>query len=526
MKTDSYPTILSEHLRSGATVAILAAMLLFWLVGPLAGAEPAQRPPNILWLIAENMGPDLACYGAKQVVTPNLDRLAAQGMRFARAFATSPVCSPSRSAFMTGMYGTAIGAHHHRSHRTPGVDDHFHLPAGVRPVTHWPIDAGYYTANITTMDGRPFGTGKTDLNFEVEGRSLPLGELPMPKGTQEWARQNFTNSARLFHAAAWGELKEHQPFFAQINFPNVERNAKGWVGQDQNPKHADPAQVVVPPYYPDTPLVRQDWAGYLDAVSGLDVQVGRVLNRLEEDGLAENTVVIFFSDNGRLEARGLDWCYDSGLHVPLIIRWPKDYPVPSEYRPATVNDRLVSLIDVTATTLAIAGVRKPEPMHGRIFLGPGAEPPRQYVFGARDRTDEAVQRIRTVRSAHYRYIRNFMPDKPFLASHLYKEATFPVYVALRQSQAEGTLTPAQATLVAPRLPDEEMYDTRNDPHEVRNLVGSTEPEHQRILKELRAELDRWIDATNDQGRFPEPPDVIEYWKADAHSRHRERLKQP
>jgi arylsulfatase A-like enzyme len=524
MTTDSHPTVLAERLQLGPVVAVLAAMLLFWFVGPLAGAEPARRSPNILWLVAENMGPDLGCYGAKQVVTPNLDRLAVQGMRYTRAFATAPVCSPSRSAFMTGLYQTAIGAHNHRSHRTPGVDDHFHLPAEVRPVTHWLIDAGYYTTNITTMDGRRIGTGKTDLNFEVEGKSLRPGAPSVPKGAAEWARQDYANSARLFHTTDWAGLKEHQPFFAQINLPNVERNAKGWVGQDQNPKYADPAQVALPPYYPDTPAVRQDWAGYLNAVSGLDVQVGRVLQRLEEDGLAESTVVIFFGDNGRLEARGLDWCYDSGLHVPLIIRWPKDYPVPSQYHSATVSDQLLSLIDVTATTLALAGLRKPEPMQGRVFLGPEAEPPRQYVFGARDRTDEAVQRIRTVRSARYRYIRNFMPDKPFLASHLYKEVTYPVYAALRQGQAGGTLTLAQATLVASRLPDEELYDMQNDPHEVRNLAASTDPEHQRILKELRVELDRWLAATDDQGRFPEPPEVVAYWKADAQGRHGKQLK--
>jgi len=275
---------------------------------------------------------------------------------------------------------------------------------------------------------------------------------------------------------------------------------------------------------PDTPAVRRDWAGYLDSVSGLDVQVGQVLERLEADGLADNTVVIFFGDNGRLEARGLDWCYDSGLHVPLIVRWPKDYPAPSQYHPATVSDQLLSLLDVTATTLAVAGIRKPDNRHGRIFLGPWAESPRPYVFGARDRTDDAVQRIRTVRSARYRYIRNFMPDKPFLASHRYKEANFPVYAALRQCQQEGTLTPVQATLTAPRLPDEELYDTWNDPYEVQNLAGSASPEHQRIRKELRAELDRWIAATNDQGRFPEPPEVIEYWRKDAQGRHGERLK--
>lgn len=308
-----------------------------------------------------------------------------------------------------------------------------------------------------------------------------------------------------------------------LNFASVERNAKGWVSQDQNPRHADPAQVELPPYYPVTPAVREDWAGYLDAVSGLDALVGRVLTRLAADGLEEDTVVIFFADNGRLEARGLDWCYDSGLHVPLIIRWPDKYPPPLAYHAGAVRDQLVSLIDVTATTLALAGLAKPAAMHGQVFLGPRAEAPRQFVFGARDRADEAVNRIRTVRSERHRYIRNFMPDKPFLAPHAYKEAAFPVYQVLRQFAASGKLTPAQATLTAPRLPDEELYDTQQDPHEINNLVASTEAEHRHVLNVLRKELDRWLEVTDDQGRFPEPAQVVAYWQADAQARHGKNL---
>jgi N-sulfoglucosamine sulfohydrolase len=526
--TESHHRVLAERCQRFPALAILAVTLAFWPFDAAGAAKPTTRPPNILWLIAENIGPDLGCCGGKQVLTPNLDRLAAEGMRYTRAFATAPICSNSRSAFMTGMYQTAIGAQNHRSHRTPGVDDHFHLPADVRPVTHWLTGAGYYTANVATMDGQRVGTGKTDLNFEVEGEMLREDEAIASARTQGLARQNLANSVRLFHATDWASLKEHQPFYAQVNFPNVERGVQSfggkWTNNDTNPKHADPATLDLPPYYPDTPVVREDWAGYLDSVSGLDVQVGHVLKRLEQDGLADNTVVVFFADNGRLEARGLDWCYDSGLHVPLIIRWPKNYPPPSQYQTATVSQQVLGLIDVTATTLAIAGIPKPEKMHGRVFLGPTAEPPQQYAFGARDRADNAVQRIRTVRTDRYRYIRNFMPEKPFLAPHTYKEAHFPVYGVLREFERAGKLTPAQATLTTPRLPDEELYDVESDPYEVSNLAGSTDPGHQRVLKELRAALTRWIDETNDQGRFPESPEVIDYWSRDANRTHGEYLK--
>ena len=180
--------VLATRCWGCAASVVLAIVILLWPICPAGAAEQPQQPPNVLWLIAENMGPDLGCYGVQEVVTPHLDRLAAQGMRYTRAFATAPVCSPSRSAFMTGMYQIAIGAHNHRSHRTPGADDHFRLPAGVRPITHRLMDAGYYTANVTTMDGRRIGTGKTDLNFEVEGQVLRPGDEAPAVKTQEWAR--------------------------------------------------------------------------------------------------------------------------------------------------------------------------------------------------------------------------------------------------------------------------------------------------------------------------------------------------
>jgi N-sulfoglucosamine sulfohydrolase len=180
------------------------------------------------------------------------------------------------------------------------------------------------------------------------------------------------------------------------------------------------------------------------SVSGLDTMVDRVLRRLETDGLADDTIVIFFGDNGRLEARGLDWCHDSGLQVPLIVRWPKNFPAPA-HRPGTTSDRLVTLIDVTATTLALAGVGKPGAMQGRVFLGPQAGPATPPAFAARDRTDNAVNRIRSVRTARHRYIRNFMPEKSFLARHTYKEVYFPGYRVLREWQREGRLSDAQAT---------------------------------------------------------------------------------
>ena len=267
-------------------------------------------------------------------------------------------------------------------------------------------------------------------------------------------------------------------------------------------------------------MTRKNWAGYLDSVCGTDTRAGEILARLEADGLADNTVVIFFADNGRLEHRGLGWCYDSGDRVPLIVRWPKNFPAPPQYKAGMVNRQLISLLDLTATTLAIAGVPKPAGMQSEIFLGAQADPPRRFAFSARDLHDEAVQHIRSVRTERYRYIRNFMPERPFMAMHRYKEASFPVVPLLRQLHGEGKLNAVQSVLMAPRLPDEELYDIANDPFEIHNLAASTDAERQRVRGELRAALDHWINETNDQGRIPEPPAVIEYWDKAMQERHR------
>ena len=482
-------------------------------------ATTKAKKPNILWIIAENIGPDLGCYGYPTVATPHLDRLAREGLRYRLACDTAPVCSASRSCFMTGMYQTTIGAHNHRSHRSPGLDDHFLLPANVRPLPHWLREAGYFTANITTLAGRPVGTGKTDLNFEVEGDVLRPGETLPTNAPVETVQHNFKNSVRLFQATEWTQLPRHQPFYAQVNLPTVERGGgSGWTGSRGNPWQGqshpattDPTAVILPPYYPDHPIVRQDWAGYIDAINGLDTRVGEILARLKADGLADDTVVFFFADNGRLEFRGLDWCYDSGDRVPLIVRWPKNFPAPPQYRANAVSEQLISLIDLTATTLAIGGVAKPPGMQSRVFLGAKGDPAREAVFSARDRTDEAVQRIRAMRGPRYRYIRNFMPDHPFMAPHRYKEASYPVVPLLRKLHAEGKLGGPPLALMVPRLPDEELYDTEADPSEIHNLATSSSSEHQRTLREMRATLENWIEETGDQGRNPESPAVRAHW---------------
>jgi len=456
----------------------------------------AAERPNILWLVGENIDLDLGCYGQKLVNTPHLDQLAAEGVRFTRVFATGPVCATSRTAFMTGMYQTTTDTHHMRSHR----DDAYRLPPGVRPMTHRLRDAGYFTANIKTIGERVVGTGKLDLNFVNEGP--------------------------IYESDDWAMLKSHQPFFAHINLPEVEYDIYDrrsgskprveWVGEREHPQIATPENVTPPPYYPDHPITRQEWARYLNSVSGMDRRVGWVLDQLRTEGLEEDTVVIFFADNGRLEARGIHWCYDSGLRVPLIIRWPKNYPPPPQFGAGKVNEQVISLLDLTATTLAVAGVPPPLGMQSRAFLGEQADPPRRYAFSARDRIDETVQRIRSVRDERYRYIRNFMPEQPFMALNRYKEKCFLVLPLMRELSAQGKLTGPPLALMAPRLADEELYDTQADPHEIRNLARSEDPEHREALVRLRAALDVWMTETGDLGHRPEPPEIVAPFAKEMH----------
>jgi len=431
------------------------------------GKSLGKPRPNILWIIAEDLGPTgLSCYGSRAARTPNLDRLARQGVRYDRFYTTAPVCSPSRSAFMTGMYQTTIDAHHHRSHRkTPHK-----LPEGVRLLTHWLADVGYTCGNIVELPPHMGfrGTGKTD-----------------------W---NFTPEAQPFQFDRWSDLPKAQPFFAQINLWETHRDFVA-------PPVVRRSEVVLPPYYPEHPVVREDYAKYLDSAAELDRKVGLILAQLEADGLADTTIVFFMGDNGEAHIRGKQFCYEEGLRVPAILRWPSRFPPPKRYRTGLVDRRLLEAIDVAPTFLSVAGAPIPPKMQGRPFLGPLSGSPKRYVFGARDRCDETVMRLRTVRDSRYRYIRNFTPDRPFLSPNAYKAAQYPLWTLLPKLHAQGLLTPPQAALCAPRMPAEELYDLRTDPHEIRNLAD--DPAHAAKLRELRDVLDRWIIETDDKGRFPE-----------------------
>jgi arylsulfatase A-like enzyme len=406
---------------------------------------------NIVWLIAEDNGPQWGCYGYPLVRTPHVDRLAAQGELFRNAFTTAPVCSPSRSAWNTGMYQTAIGAHHHRSHR----DDGYRLPEGVKLVSERLREQGYFTANVLAPAPGVRGTGKTDFNFQAD---------------------------RPFDGKHWNERQPGQPFFAQVNFQATHKGPSFPEARRQE-ELIDLAKVELPPYWPDHPVVRDEFANYLDCVNLLDGKIGRVLETLDKDGLAENTVVFFFGDNGRCLIRGKQWLYDAGIHVPLIVRWP------SGVKPGTVRPDLVSAIDITATTLWLAGAPLPEKMHGRPLYGPQAKR-REAVFAARDRCDDTMDKIRCVRTARHKLIRNYMPERPYTQQNDYIERSYPTLGAMKELHAAGKLKGSELLFMADRKPSVELYDVGADPHEVRNLAAS--PAHQQELKKLNGMLDEWV----------------------------------
>lgn len=458
-----------------------------------------KNRPNILWLIGENLtSHDLACYGGSNVYTPRLDALASEGVRYTNVFATNPTCAPSRSAFFTGMYQTSTDMHPMRSHR----DDDFRLPEGVRAITHRLRDAGYYTANIKTAGGHSVGTGKLDLNFVNEGP--------------------------VYHEDShdWSMLKSRQPFFAVVNSEeneydiydrkSAEKERVEWVGEHEHVRHAKPESVSPPPYYPDHPVVREEWARYLNSVSGMDLRLGKVLDQLKADGLEKDTVILFFGDNGRLDPRGIHWCYDSGLRVPMILKWPEHFPAPPQVKAGIVDDRIISLLDITATTLAFAGIERPPLMQSRVFAGDRIDPERRYAFAARDRIDETEQRIRSVHDNRFHYIRTFSEGPTFASLNRYKEKCFLIYPVMRELFKEGKLTGAPLELMERRGPSEELYDTSADPHEINDLIASEDPEHREALHRLRAALETWIIETGDRGAFPEPRDVVAPFAKEMH----------
>lgn len=420
----------------------------FASAGEDSSAGNSQRP-NFLWITIEDWSADLSCYGTPGVHTPHVDRLASQGIRYERAFTTSPVCSTSRSAMMTGFHQNFINANQHRLLSEQKKD----LPHGVRPIPHLLADAGYYTAIMSW---------KTDVNF------IPF------------------NRDELFMGEDWSEREPGQPFFARITFGGTHRS---WKRDSQRP--IDPADVVLPPYYPDTPFVRRDWANGLEQMQLVDREVGALLKRLEDEGLADNTIVFFIGDHGRCHIRGKQFLYDGGIRIPMIMRWP------GKVKAGQVSESMVSSIDICATILEAAGVEPPVPLHGKSLFSDDVKN-RKYIYAARDKMDETHDSMRAIRSRDFKLIHNLMPERAYCQYNRYKEGAYPVLAEMNIMFMKGQLNPAQAAFFAPRKPVYELYDLRRDPHEINNLANDAN--YAQVKQELLSELNDWRkNVIHDQG---------------------------
>ena len=449
-------------------------------------AVAAESRPNILWFMVDDMSANFSCYGEKTISTPNVDRLAREGTLFKHAYTTAPVCSPCRSAFITGMYQTTIGAHHHRSGR--GTEK-IVLPAGVIPTPARFQQAGYYTA---------IGTGLPDADRRGKKAAKKKGD-DGSGGARGLGKTdyNFEWDEKIYDSNDWAGRKPGQPFFMQVQLGGGKLRG----GSDANAKAlqerartelgsaTDPEKVTLPPYYPRDPVLLRDWAAYLDAVRLTDQHVGKVLARLEQEGILDHTLVIFATDHGISHARGKQFLYDEGAHVPFVVRGPG---IPK----GKVRDDLIELIDLTPVSLAAAGIAIPQDMQAKNVFAQDYQP-RDYAFAARDRCDETVERIRSVRDGRFLYIRNFYPNRPHLQPNAYKDGK-SIVQTLRALHDAKKLDPLQEKLLfSPTRPTEELYEWTKDRYQVKNLAG--DPTHKATLEKLRARLDRWMAETKDKG---------------------------
>ena len=448
---------------------------------PTSPTPQVAPSPNIVWIIAEDLSPDLGCYGHPLVHTPHVDALAEKGVRFTRVFATAPVCAPSRTALATGRYQTSLDAHHMRY---PDSLKH-ELPADVIPLNELMRLQGYQTANLIDSPGK----GKTD-----------------------WS---FTSELAYYDVQHWDSLETTHPFFAVVNLRLTHRPF------ERDSLHPiDPGEVALPPYYPDDPIVREDWAQYLETVQVMDRQIGEVLTALNLRGFAENTLIFFFSDHGRPMTRAKNYHFDSGIHIPLLIYAPEDLEWSNYLPPGTLNEQLISSIDISATTLSIAGVDKPSWMQGQVFLGPQQEKERSFAFSASDRIGGTFFKTRAVRSKKFKYIRNFNRDFSVNSSATaYRKQMHPIYHVLSIYDELGRLSSAQKALVEP-MPEEWLFHVESDPYEVQNLA--TDSTYHELLQEMRTELSIWQKETDDLGMKEDDQALIQAFATYREQSHRNR----
>lgn len=446
--------------------AILRLTLAMVLAGPVGLAAPAAPArPNVLWITFEDASPTLGCYGDPYALTPNLDALAARGIRYTRAFAPTGVCATSRSSLITGMFASTIGTQHMRSVAT--------LPAFIRPLPAYLREAGYYCSNNV----------KTDYNFET------------PAGA--WDASS--------NAAHWRGRQPGQPFFAVFNSmitheSRIRADPKIVAQLTAGQRH-DPAAANLPPWLPDTPAVRREWARYHDLLTVFDTHdLPLILRQLEEDGLADDTIIFVFSDQGVGLPRAKTFLFEAGLQVPLLAYFPPRWRHLAPGAAGTASERMISLIDLAPTVLSLAGVKIPAQMQGRPFLGEQTAAPRTHIHGIKDRMGERIDLSRTVRDVRFKYQRNYLPYLPHYPWHDYMDR-METSKEFRRLAAAGQLSGGPDYFMAGHKDLEELYDLATDPHELKNLAQ--DPGHAADLRRLREEHFSWVRSTVDTGFIPE-----------------------
>lgn len=446
------------------------ALLVFLCSSALAQpTKNTQGLPNIIWITCEDINPFLGSYGDKFAITPYLDKLANEGVRFTQAYANAPVCSPARSALITGIYATSMGTQHLRSEVA--------VPKKVKALPDYLRSAGYYCTN----------NDKEDYNFTE---------------SSFWDESN--------KKAHWRNRPNNKPFFSVFNIGTTHQSQIFGSDEAFHEKYGhllaeqerhDPDGVTLPTYFADTPITRKMWARYYDLVTLMDKQVGEILQQLKEDGLEENTIIFFFSDHGTGMPRSKRALYDSGLKVPLLIKAPDNYSQLLGLAPNSVTNSLVSFVDFAPTILSILNTPTPEEMQGTPFLGKFKTKAPEYIIATADRVDEGFEAARSVRNERYSYVRNYFPHLPLIQSNYYTDQS-EVMIELYRAHKEEKLTKAQQSMWLPHRAVEELYDRQNDPDEVNNLAA--DPAYLKVLSKMRKAQQQWSLKTHDSGMIPEP----------------------
>ncbi|MCL6267883.1 sulfatase [Flagellimonas myxillae] len=462
MKTNKIPTL---------------ALILLCFASISCGPQQqdnSKKQPNIVWIYLEDTAPLMGSYGTTEIATPNIDSLASLGTVYRNVYMPAPVCSATRSSIITGVMATTLGVHNHHSSRTE--ESAIYLPDSLKTIPELFKEAGYFT----------FNNGKDDYNFMYDRLDLY---------TQDYKLHSLygKSGVRLDLAT----LADKQPFFGQVQlYGGKEIFSSSFKENVKNP--VDRSKISLPPYLPDHPAIIEEYANHLDAIQITDERVGGIIKQLRESGVLENTIVFFFSDHGMRITRNKQFLYDGGLHVPLIIA---DFTKSQKRVPQkSTNTDLISGLDLGTSSLSLAGIPIPGYMEGKdIFDDSGNK--RQYVISARDRCDFTIDRIRSVRSMDFKYIRNFMTDRPYTQLTYMDVDNVEFVKVMKQLYAEDSLNPEQRRFMSDVRPAEELYDLADDPHELHNLAE--DPEYGYILNEYANVLDQWIKETDDKGQYAE-----------------------